>query len=159
MGRKNLSELEGLSVHGAKLTKLLLGLGRIFEVMAAKAAGHAPEVNQFHLADEAAAGGKVLEVLDAAVMHLALLRSTGNKLADEADTRAYDYSVHPIFAPFFVFTYRKKRKMSIRSSQLMALVRSPREGIRDVLKASRRDQETPLPEQLDLFEAYYGTHV
>jgi hypothetical protein len=157
VGRKNLSELEGLSVHGAQLTKLLLGLGRVFEVMASTAAGHAPEVNQFHLADEKSIDAEILPILDAAVMHLALVRSPGNKLADEADTRAYDYSVHPIFSPFFVFSYRKKRKMKIRSALLMALIKSPREGIHEILRASRRHELTPLPEQLDLFEAYYGS--
>src|SRR5205823_5327080 len=46
-GQKNLRELEGLSLSGAKLTRLLLGLGRIFQVMAEDPIGHTPEVNQF----------------------------------------------------------------------------------------------------------------
>jgi len=47
VGAMNLSELEGLSVSGAKLTKLLLALGRIFQQFAADPFGHAPELNQF----------------------------------------------------------------------------------------------------------------
>ena len=41
IGRKNLAELEGVSVDGAQLTKLLLGLGRIFEVLAQRPYHHA----------------------------------------------------------------------------------------------------------------------
>ena len=48
-GRANLTELEGMSVRGAQLTKVLLGLGRVFGIMAASPEGHAPEVNQFEV--------------------------------------------------------------------------------------------------------------
>ncbi len=38
-GRKNLRELEGISIYGARLTKLLLALGRIFQVMSENTEG------------------------------------------------------------------------------------------------------------------------
>lgn len=158
VGRKNLSELEGLSVHGAHLTKLLLGLGRVFGVMASEALGHAPEVNQFYLADEARPVIEGYQLLDAAVLHLALVRSTGSKLTSEADTRAYDYSIHPIYCPFFIFSYRKKRKMTLTSKQLIGLVRTPKDTIREVLRNNRRRGDEPLSDQLMLFEAYYGSN-
>lgn len=167
VGKKNLSELEGLSVHGAQLTKLLLGLGRVFQVMAEQPLGHAPEVNHFYLADdekglpsasdnrEATDAREVENLLKAAVMHLALIRWPGNKLADEADTRDYDYMVHPVFCPFFVFSYRRKRKVHLSARQLLGLVKRPKETIRDVLTKNNRIVDEELPEQLLLFEAYY----
>jgi hypothetical protein len=159
VGRKNLSELEGLSVHGAQLTKLVLGLGRIFQVLAADAVGHTPEVNQFHLAgvpgdsDDEARG---IELLRAAVMHLALLRSPGNKLVDTADTREFDYLVHPVFCAFFEFSHRRKRKIQLTTRQLLGLVSDPRDTIREVLAANNRRLDEPLPEQALLFGSYYG---
>ncbi len=51
-GQRNLRELEGLSLSGAKLTRLLLGVGRIFQVLAGDPVGHTPEVNQFCLAPD-----------------------------------------------------------------------------------------------------------
>lgn len=165
VGRNYLTELEGLSVHGAQLTKLLLGLGRVFQVMARDAVGHAPEVNQFHLADagdvdSSARIDKTLtedveRLLTSAVMHLALIRSTGNKLGDAADTKDYDYMVHPIYSPFFVFSHRRKRKMLLSGSQLMGLVKDPKNTIREILRSNNRTGEEPLPEQLGLFEAFY----
>lgn len=159
VGRKNLSELEGLSVEGARLTKLLLGLGRVFQVLAEDPAGHAPEVNQFHMREDSSSDvldEKANEILQHAVMHLALVRFPGSKLMDERDTRAYDYMIHPVFAPFFAFSHRKKRKLQLSSSQVMQLIERPRSGIRDVLSQNNRvDNNVPLPDQLQLFGAFY----
>jgi hypothetical protein len=162
VGQKNLRELEGLTVRGAQLTRLVLGLGRIFQTMAEQPSGHTPEVNQFHLADDALDGTPessaeaARELLASAVTHLALVRTVGNKLADEGDTREYDYMVHPIFAAFFVFSHRKKRKMLLRYDQLLGLIRSPKATIREILAAQNRTlDDSALPDQLALFENYY----
>jgi len=155
VGRKNLAELEGLSVHGAQLTKLLLGLGRIFEVLAAQPEGRTPEVTQFTLPEDA----PLLDaepLLAAAVMHQALVRSVANKRMD-LDLKAYDYAVHPIFSAFFVFSHRRKRKLKLTPTQLVQLVREPRLAIRQMLRQyGRSEMDVPLPEQLRLFEGYYG---
>jgi len=158
VGRMNLTELEGLSVRGAKLTKLLLGLGRIFGVMAESPEGHAPEVNQFEVVPDSKAVDidEVNELLNSAVMHLALVRWSGSKPADEGDTREWDYMVHPIYAPFFNFSYRRKRKLRLTAFQLLEIVTSPRQAIRTILAASNRTLDIPLPEQLRLFEMYYA---
>ncbi|MBL8216467.1 MAG: hypothetical protein JNK87_37460 [Bryobacterales bacterium] len=162
VGRKNLSELEGLSVHGAHLTKLLLSLGRVFQVMAAEPAGHVPELNQFHLEDadrsflkEDTEDERALRLLDAAVMHLALVRSRGSKPADETDTREYDYMIHPIYSAFFVFSYRKKRKMLLSAHEVVGLIQRPKETIRDILARHRRNESDDLPQQVLPFAAYY----
>ncbi len=158
VGRMNLTELEGLSVRGAKLTKLLLGLGRVFGVMAESAEGHAPEVNQF----EVVLGGKAVDprevndLLTSAVMHLALMRWSGSKPGDAGDTRDWDYMIHPIYAPFFNFSYRRKRKLRLTAYQLLEVVTSPRQAIRTILAANNRTIDGPLPEQLRLFEMYYA---
>lgn len=158
VGRKNLSELEGLSVDGARLTKLLLSLGRVFGVLAESPAGHTSEANQFHLREELAPenDARAMELLKHSVMHLALVRYAGSKLLDERDTKAYDYMIHPIFAPFFVISHRKKRKILLSSANLLSLVDRPREGIETVLKLNNRASEAELPDQLQLFGDFYA---
>ncbi|CAB3865314.1 hypothetical protein LMG26684_02788 [Achromobacter mucicolens] len=155
VGRKNLSELEGLSVDGGKLTKLVLGLGRVVQVMAANPEGHAPEVTQFHVTQKGF-DEEARRYLDQAVMHLALVRSPGNKLMSESDTQEYDYRLHPIFAPLFVFSHRRKRKFALSTSQLLGLVDRPRETIREILAQSDRSDEETLPDQLQLFGSFYA---
>ncbi|MCD8474835.1 MAG: hypothetical protein LRY34_03495 [Bacteroides graminisolvens] len=107
VGGKNLMELEGLWKNGAQLTKLLLGFGKIFNVLAREGGANRPEVNQFSF-DKPLSNKECEEIITAAVMNLALIRLPGNKLTNESDTRDYIYTVHPIFAPFFVHSYRKK---------------------------------------------------
>ncbi len=159
IGRANLTELEGMSVRGAQLTKFLLGLGRVFGIMAASPEGHAPEVNQFEVVGTSGTPPQQVEssaLLKAAVMHLALERRSGSKLAGEGETRDWDYMIYPIFAPFFNFSYRRKRKMTLTPDQILALVDSPSQAIRRILAASNRTPDEPLPEQLRLFETFYA---
>ncbi len=167
VGRKNLTELEGLAVNGAQLTRLVLGLGRIFQVMAHQAEGHAPEINQFYLGDadyslepsERSVRGespRSAEILSSAVMHQALVRSPGNKLpASSGDTKDYDYSCHPIFAAFFEFSYRRKRHMRLAEAELIGLVEEPRKTIAAILARTERDASEGLGEQLSIFSSYF----
>jgi hypothetical protein len=165
VGRKNLTELEGLSVHGAQLTRLVLGLGRVFELLALQPLGHTPEINEFELADPGemgdgtnAAGRDVDDLLRAAVVHLALLRYPGNKLSNApSDTRDFDYRLHPIFSAAFGFSHRHKRKLALTGAEVLGLVRAPKQTIPAILKRhNRADNDEPLPDQLALFERYFS---
>lgn len=153
-GLKNLEELEGLSRHGAQLVKLLFNMGQIFKVYA-HFDKKSPEINQFELIGER--HPECQELLNTAVMNLALIREPGTKANDEYTTKDYLFSIHPIFSPFFVYSYRKKRKMRISVSELMSLASN--EG-HDVMKRilferdgiSIDDKKTM---QLDLFPDFY----
>ncbi len=146
-------------MKGAQLTKLVLGLGRIFEVMARQLEGHTAEVNQFAFSDpDKPISIEFEELIKSAVMHLALLRTAATKRGDVSDVKSFDYYLHPIFAPFFVFSHRKKRKMRISQEQVLGLVGSTaRQTIAAILKENGREEESYLlPEQLLLFGQYYG---
>jgi hypothetical protein len=133
--------------------------------MAAQPEGHAPEINQFHVSESgveddasAARSANVDRLLRAAVTHLALIRITGSKPGSESDTKAYDSMLHPIFSPFFAFSFRRKRKMALSEAELIGLVEKPRKTIGDILDRHGRDlAEEALPEQLELFASFYGT--
>jgi hypothetical protein len=167
VGRRNLTELEGLAVNGAQLTRLVLGLGRVFQVMARQAEGHTPETNQFTLSDaeyslepeesvDDQIASRVRDVLTAAVMHQALVRTPANKLpASSGDTKDYDYSLHPIFAAFFEYSYRRKRRMTLSTSEIIGLIEHPRPTINSILQRTERDPREDLSDQLLLFAPYF----
>ncbi|MCT2175835.1 ORC-CDC6 family AAA ATPase [Dietzia cinnamea] len=158
VGQRHVEQLQGLSAQGANLTRLVLSMGRVFQVMAAEPEGHTPEVSQFRMQGNMGEPYDQFaeEVITSAVMHLAVLRFPGDKMAGTSgETRDYDYQLHPIFAPFFVFSYRSKRRMEISSKDLYGLVRQPRSSIREVLERSRRTVPEDLPDQLSLFEEYF----
>ena len=49
VGLSYLRELEGVTARGSHLSRLILGFGRYFQILAANPIGAAPECNQFHL--------------------------------------------------------------------------------------------------------------
>lgn len=157
-GNKNLKDLEGV-VTGAELARLLLGLGRVFQVMAESSIGHTPEANQFHLGspgDDLVLRGKVEDLLREGVMHLALIRYRGSKLQDDSDIRQWDYAIHPIYAPFFGFSHRRKRKIDLSDKDILGLLESPNATIRAILTSQNRESDEALPEQMQLFARYYA---
>ena len=153
VGRKNLSELEGLWKNGAKLTKLLIGIGRIMNVFAKDDSTKlAPEINQFEI--KYPVSDENLEILQAGVMNLAFYRMTGNKLSSEIDTKDYMYMIHPIYAPFFMFSYRKKRKMVFSNQEFSGLISQQDKYMHHILSARKISVDDAIlaPQQLQLFD-------
>ena len=138
IGEKNLAQLECISKDGPRIVRLLCGLGRVFECLAKDKEPGTPEVNQFFI-EGGDCDEEVDKLLSVAVKNLALIRSPGNKLYG-AQTKAYDYSVHPIFAPFFIFSYRRKRKMPLLASELKGLTENPTNFVDMVLRRYKGGQ-------------------
>ena len=154
VGRSNLVQLEGLAAEGGKLTKLLLGLGRVFGVMISKSEGHTPELTQFSLdkvnhSHNPDITEEVDLLLKSGVRHLALYRTVGNKLTSSNDIRDYDYMIHPIFSAFFAISYRKKRKMLMSEDNIFGLVNN---NHKSTIKALLKDYESAYPVTDDLFK-------
>lgn len=155
VGLKALKNMPGASTEGAQLTKLVLSLGRVFGVMASHPEGHTPEVNQFRV--DGVEDEWVQRLLDAGVMHLALTRFPGDKRAGSSgETRDWDYQLHPILAPYFVYSHRRKRRLSIRRPLFKLLIEQPNRAIEELLSKTGRRSDSDLPEQLTLFGGYYG---
>lgn len=153
VGRKNLSELEGLWKNGAKLTKLLIGIGRILNVFAKDdSAKLSPEINQFEIKQPISDSNR--ELLQAGVMNLAFSRMTANKLSSDTDTKDYMYMIHPIYAPFFMYSFRKKRKMIFTNQEFEGLITDQEKTMQQLL-SSRKIAVTDdivYPAQLQLFD-------
>lgn len=156
VGIKNLKELEGLWKNGSQLTKLLLGFGRIFNVLIAESGKNAPEINQIFIKGNIST--ECDEILSAAVMNVAFIRILGNKLSNNTATREYLYTIHPIYAPYFVFGYRRKRKMDISEEEFMGVISEPRKYINKILNRKNIfiDVTKDLPTQLTLFQDFYN---
>ena len=99
-----------------------------------------------------------LPLITDAVMTLALIRIPGNKLNDEANTKETMYMIHPIYAPYFVYSHRKKRKLDVTEQELMDIIQNKRETIKSIYtRCNVTDQDSKyLPEQMTLFDNYYN---
>lgn len=154
-GRKNLIELEGLCKNGAQLTRLILGFGRLFNVLESSIGKTAPEINQFTIKGKP--NSDCNDILRDAVMYLACIRIPGNKPSSKSTTKDFIYSIHPIYAPFFMFSHRQKRKMEITSVDLLELINETPNFINKIIKQKNISLENldELPEQLEFFKEFY----
>lgn len=161
VGLNYLRELEGATARGSYLSKLILGFGRLFQIFAENPIGGAPERNQFHIRDTADIAPndqqeESAKLLTEAIMHLALVRSPGTKLAAETDTRAWDYAPHPIFSPYFNYSSRRKKKISVSDLDLIAMSKSPQPTIKKLLGQERQHlASSELPPQMSMFDEFF----
>jgi len=148
IGEKNLAQLECIEKDGPRIVRLLWGMGRVFELLAKEKEPGTPEVVQFYV--EGGVRDKEMEDLfSVAVKNLALIRFPGNKL-DGSQTKSYDYCIHPIFAPYFNYSYRKKRKMPLLLLELKGLSETPDKCVESVYRRykDRENCHTGASEQL-----------
>lgn len=159
VGKKYAQEVQSLDPEGARLTYLLLGLGRFFNLLARHSAGKQPDTTSFVVSAsrDSAVNLAVETLLKLAVMHQVLRRSPATKATADVDAKEWEYSLHPIFAAFFVVPYQKKRRVRLRADHLDILSKDVRQGLSVLLKGRRRLNEVydAMPEQLSLFEAAY----
>jgi hypothetical protein len=165
IGKKNISLLSGMTTYGAQLTRLLLGLGRFFQILAAAPEGHAPEINQFKIDWDECGGDdrrRLEDIIDLAVMHLALVRGQGTKPTSLTETKDYEYMVHPIFSSFFEFSNRRKRKIQINANHLLGLIDDPKKSLTRMLSSVdsrtvkiRGQSKAGLPAQMTIFGEFY----
>ncbi|MBY2988679.1 hypothetical protein [Rhizobium leguminosarum] len=160
VGLQYLTELEGVTVQGVQLVKLILGFGRLFQILSRNPIGNAPETMEFSIKkrgpDDDGVEAAVSQLITNAVMNLALVRSPGTKLATPTDVKQWDYSLHPIFSPYFNFSHRRKRKLDVSERELLSMVDAPQETIKLLLKGKAVLVDDEPPRQLQLFNEYYA---
>jgi len=152
VGWKNLTELEGSCRIGLQLTQLVQSLGTIFKRLAKDGDKTAPEVDQFDIDGEI--NERVREILYLGLMNLALVRMPSNKLSGVKSVKDFQYQLHPIFAPYFDYSFRKKRKMTLTGNDIIGCIDVPNETVAKIL--NRRNvsiqDDVAVPTQLTLFD-------
>lgn len=150
VGKKNLTELEGAWEKGVQITKLVMSLGSLFGKIAMFRGKSAPELVQFDITGEMSE--RALEIMNASVMNLAIIRMSSNKISGK-ELKTYQYSLHPIFAPYFQFSFRRKRKLSLRNDEILGCIDNPEETVDAILKRKNiADMEEPDYKQPTLFD-------
>ena len=152
IGWKHLTEIDGKNKKGAQLTRMVQSIGSVFGRLARDGDNLAPEVVQFEL--EGTVSERTQELLSLGVMYLALVRMSANKLSGKSDVKEFMYSLHPIFAPYFGYSFRKKRKMPISDKEFLLCVDNPSLGMLTILKRKNivNNEKEDDSIQLDFFD-------
>jgi hypothetical protein len=153
VGRRRLGQLDGLSEHGMDLKRFVLAVGKVFFEFARDPA-KAPETNAFVLGGVPEAKDEVELILRDGVSHLAFEGTPRTKATSLTEMRDEEYRIHPIYAPFFEYSYRRKRRATILAEDLLRLRTAPRRAIKNMLGETAAVSE--LPAQLAMFDQFYN---
>ncbi|HAA56429.1 MAG TPA: hypothetical protein DCE42_16810 [Myxococcales bacterium] len=133
----------------------MLAIGKVFFELARSPLEGAPETNSFVLQGQAEEIGQVVELLTLGVSHLAFEVSPRTKATTIEEPRDGEYRLHPIFCPFFEYSYRKKRRVTFNASDFLLLGEDPKNAISNMLKR-KSTVENEMPEQLSLYETFFN---
>lgn len=125
VGRRQLEQLDRLGPRGGDLKRLVLAVGKVFFELSRRPQGRAPEPTSFVLSGSAEAVAKAHQLLREGVVHLAFEVSPRTKATSETEMRDDEYRLHPIFAPFFEMSYRRKRRITIDADAIERLLIGP----------------------------------
>jgi hypothetical protein len=158
VGERRLRILEGRTLMGNSISRLLVSIGRLFGFLTTRVYGASPEINQFevigaiHPQRNTGRPYTVPGLLNDAVMNLALVERTSTKPLTISDSRSREYQIHPIFSAFFCISYRIKRKIKIKEEDVFELIDDPPKAIPRLSKGICTDEQLAENAQLDLWE-------
>ncbi|MBL8802965.1 MAG: hypothetical protein JNN27_13260 [Planctomycetes bacterium] len=154
VGKRRLDQVEGLSERGTEIKRLALAVGKVFFELARDPIGKSPEVNSFVLSGSAAARDEVLSLLHEGVSQLAFEVEPRTKATTQSEIRDDEFRLHPIFAPFFEYSHRKKRRTTFSADLLREVQTSPAQAINRLLQRPQVSVDE-LPRQLALFTEFF----
>ena len=78
-----------------------------------------------------------------------------NKMSGK-EIKTYQYSLHPIFAPYFQFSYRRKRKLSLTDEEIRGCIECPEPTVDAILRRKKIfiDGEDIVSLQPSLFDSW-----
>lgn len=155
VGKRRLSQLEGLSDRGVEIKRLVLAIGKVFFEFARDPVGRAPEKNSFILAGEPSSINKVSSVLMEGVSHLAFEVTPKTKATSHAEMRDDEYRIHPIYCAFFEYSHRRKRRVTFQASSLLKLSSRPAAALDEMMSDTLQTPKLDLPEQLAMFTDFF----
>jgi hypothetical protein len=146
-----LATVSGYGIYGSQLYALAFCLGSIFRERHRNEKQSEPEINHFTLAS-GDIDKKLQRYLDEAEKWSVLYRSRETKMKSPGSINS-DYTLNPIFSPYFQISFRKKRSLAITAAQLLHMFEGE-QHVRDrlVRELGRQDFNS---NQGDLFGIQY----
>jgi hypothetical protein len=113
-----------LGLHGEKLREMVRRLGALFEAFNRRPAQSEPEINHFSIdqSDKAGLSDAAIQLLKEARTWSVLYEEPDTKSKSDHDIAQSDWVLNRIFAPHFSISYRKRRKVTLKASQVNAIL-------------------------------------
>lgn len=115
-----LKDIPNLGLRGRDLQTLVKRLGRLFQTAHRRASLSEPEINHFSI-DEADKDGltdATRSLLREALIWSVLYEEKDTKNKSDASLAQHDYIPNPIFSAYFGISYRKRKKITLKASEV-----------------------------------------
>lgn len=154
VGKRRLDQIDKLSEHGSEIKRLALAIGKVFFEYARDPIGKSPELNSFVVAGSDEARDRLLPILSEGVSNLTFEATPRTKATSTREIRDDEFRLHPIFAPFFEYSHRRKRRCTFRAETLLDVLQNPARALGEMLGGVQvRDED--LPQQLAMFTMFF----
>jgi hypothetical protein len=135
-----LGEVPSFGKYGNKLHFFVLALGSLFSLAHLRPSLSESEQSHFSVVR----GSEPLsdideEFLSEATKWSVLFEEEATKIKQSYQPETTEYILNPIYAPYFHISYRKKRKLELKSEELIRLIRGSYEDVSALLRRYTKD--------------------
>lgn len=135
-----LGEVRSFGRYGNRLHFFVLGLGSLFALAHLRPGLSESEQSHFSIVRGSEALNETdQDFLREATKWSVLFEEQATKLKQAYEPETIEYILNPIYAPYFHISYRKKRRLELRSEDLIRLIRGSYEEISALLKRYSND--------------------
>lgn len=151
-----LKDVPNLGLRGRELETVLKRLGRLFQAAHRRASLSEPEITHFSIdgADKESLSNETRALLREALIWSVLYEEKDTKSKADASLAQHDYVPNPIFSAHFGISYRKRRKLYLKASEVNLIFTGDDTSFELLLKAylsKWETQEEPHGRSKDLF--------
>jgi hypothetical protein len=130
-----LREVRSFGPRGLQLHTFVLRLGSLFAISHQRPTQSEPEQTHFSIGE----GNEQLSLDDLAFLKEAtkwsvLYEEEETKKKDSGEPEGVEYVLAPIYAPYFHISYRKRRKLKLRTDDCVVLIRGTYDQVKELLK-------------------------
>lgn len=131
-------EINGISVYGSQLSAFVRDIGAIFQIAHSRKSQSEPEINHFSVVLDGHRTDDDLKIFfDEAEKWGVLFPEKSTKHKANQDATETEYVLNPIYSPYFMISYAKKRKIVLNYRDVGILLKgSPdeRKALRDLYR-------------------------
>lgn len=130
-----LGEVRSFGRYGNRLHFFVLGLGSLFALAHLRPGLSESEQSHFSIVRGSESMSETDEdILGEALKWSVLFEEQATKLKQTYEAETVEYVLNPIYAPYFHISYRKKRRLELKSEDFVRLIRGSYEDVSVLLK-------------------------
>lgn len=131
-----LKDIPNLGLRGRALQTMIKRFGRLFQVAHRRASQSEPEINHFSIdaSDKEQLNAETQSLLREAVIWSVLYEENDTKNKGDASVVQVDYIPNPIYSAHFGISFRKRRKLTLKASEINIIFSGSDENFESLIK-------------------------